>query len=57
MAEIEWPMFERQCLGRQIGRFEDLRVVDAWASERNARKVSVDWRFSTEAARVKFERL
>jgi transposase len=58
MAELEWSVFERQCLGRRIGRFEGLRVVaDAWTSERNARKVSVDWWFSTEAARVKFERL
>jgi transposase len=58
MAEVEWSVFERQCLGRRIGSLEELRAVaEAWTSERNARKACVDWRFSTEVARVKFERL
>lgn len=58
MAELEWSVLERQCLGRRIASREALQVVaEAWVTDRNDRKARVDWRFRTGDARVKLERL
>jgi transposase len=58
MAEIELSVLERQCLDR---RLPDKATVEqeasAWEAERNARQMSVDWRFTTADARIKLKRL
>jgi hypothetical protein len=58
MVEIEFSVLVRQCLDRRIPDSETLqREVAAWEAERNARKVTVDWRFTSNDARVKLTRL
>ena len=58
MAEIELSVLSRQCLDRRIGQVYVVeREVAAWAAERNAAHVSVDWRFTTADARVILKRL
>jgi len=58
MAEIELSALSRQCLDR---RFPDVATliteVAAWQTDRNARQVAVDWRFTTADARIKLKRL
>lgn len=57
MAEMEWSVLERQCLGRRIASTEALeRQVNAWAEQRNDKQVTVEWQFSTERARSKMQR-
>ena len=34
-----------------------LREVEAWVAERNRREAKVRWRFTTEDARIKLEKL
>jgi transposase len=58
MAEIELSVLSRQCLAERmesIGRLDS--EVSAWADERNGKEVKVDWRFTTEDARIKLKRL
>jgi len=58
MAEIELSALQRQCLDRRFGDRATLeREVAAWAAARNGAKASVDWRFTTEDARIKLKRL
>ena len=58
MAEIELAVLSGQCLDRRIGKEETLRQeVAAWETERNAQQVRVNWRFTTQDARVKLKRL
>ncbi len=58
MAEIELSVLARQCLDRRIATREELaREVAAWEAERNAAKVTVDWRFTTADARIKLKHL
>jgi len=58
MAEIEFSALSRQCLKRRIADRAGLqRQVAAWAIERNARRATVNWRFTTQEARVKLKRL
>lgn len=58
MVEIEWSALERQCLKRRIEDIKALqRETEAWQHDRNKRKVSVNWRFRTQDARVKLKRL
>lgn len=53
-AEIELSTLSRQCLDRRIPDQETLTAeVTAWERERNQRATSVDWRFTTEDARIK----
>jgi len=48
----------RQCLDRRIAGREDLaREVAAWEAERNAAQVTIDWRFTTDDARIKLKHL
>jgi hypothetical protein len=58
MAEIELSVLSRQCLDR---RMEDramlIAEVAAWNAERNAAGRGVDWRFSTDDARIKLKHL
>ena len=58
MAEIEIGVLARQCLDRRIPDQETLRrEVDAWQDQRNRDMVRVDWRFTTDDARIKLKSL
>lgn len=58
MAEIELSHLSRQCLDRRIESKELLKSeTKAWMDERNNRKVTMDWRFTVEDARIKLKRL
>ncbi len=58
MAEIEIGVMTRQCIDRRIESQEALRSeIDAWQKKRNEEKVQVNWRFTTEDARIKLKSL
>ena len=58
IAEIELSVFSRQCLNRRIPDIETLRSeAAAWQTHRNQTANRVDWRFTTEDARIKLKRL
>ena len=58
MAEIELGILGRQCLDRRIDNVEDLtREVAAWEADRNVSEAKVNWRFTTENARIWLRRL
>jgi len=58
MAEIELSALSRMCLDRRIPDKDTLtREVAAWESERNAKSVTVEWRFTTDDARIKLKKL
>ena len=58
MAEIELSVLHRQCLKARIP--DQLTLIDkvtAWEGRRNAAGSTVNWRFSTEDARIKLHKL
>jgi DDE superfamily endonuclease len=58
MAEIEWSVFERQCLGQRIPSKDKLvEVAGSWSDDRNDRAVMVQWRFGVVETRVRLARL
>ncbi len=58
MAETELSVLSRQCLDRRIDSKDILiREVATWESKRNTVCTKVDWRFTTDDARVKLKRL
>jgi hypothetical protein len=58
MAEIELSVLARQCLDQRIPDRESLAgEVGAWEAERNAVESSIDWRFTSEQARIKLKHL
>lgn len=58
MAEIELSVLSRQCLSRRIPDQETLRrEVDAWTETRNSAGTTMNWRFTTEDARIKLKKL
>ena len=58
MAEIEIGVMARQCLDRRIPDQSVLRrEVGAWQQQRNRDAIRVDWRFTTEDARIKLKSL
>ncbi len=58
MAEIELSVLSRQCLDRRVPDFETLETeVGAWQQRRDAKGGKIDWRFTTEDARIKLKRL
>ena len=58
MAEIELGVLARQCLDRRIPSQEVLeRETGAWQDQRNREVIQVDWRFTTEDARIKLKSL
>lgn len=58
MAEIELSVLARQCLGRRMPDKSSLqRQVAAWESHRNGHYHKIDWRFTTDDARIKLKRL
>lgn len=58
MAEIELSVLSRQCLERRVPDRNFLeREVAAWVVARNAKGSPIDWRFTTDDARIKLRRL
>ena len=58
MAEIELGVLARQCLDRRIPRHEILKQeTGAWQEQRNLEEIRVDWRFTTQDARIKLKSL
>lgn len=58
MAEIELSILSRQCLDRRMPDQETLeKEVAAWQASRNAVGKPMEWRFTTEDARVKLKKL
>jgi hypothetical protein len=58
IAEIEFSVLSRQCLDQRIPDQATLTTeVAAWVAERNADGAAVDWRFTTEDARIKLRHL
>jgi hypothetical protein len=58
MAEIELSVLQRQCLNRRLGNRMTLEAeVAAWVAARNDVTASIDWRFTTDDARIKLKRL
>ena len=58
MAEIEIGVMARQCLDRRLPDQDTLRrEVDAWQERRNREAIQVNWRFTTEDARIKLKSL
>jgi hypothetical protein len=57
MTEIEFSILARQCLDRRLPDIESVRrEVEAWAKARNEARATVEWRFTTANARLKFHR-
>ena len=58
IAEIELSVLTRQCLCRRIPDLEMLRSeTQAWQLKRNAEAKGVDWRFTTQDARIRLKSL
>jgi hypothetical protein len=58
MAEIELSILSRQCLDRRIPDQDTLKKeVAAWQEKRNAIARPMEWRFTTEDARIKLKKL
>jgi len=58
VAEIELSALNSQCLNRRIPEINQMRKeVAAWEQERNNRATTIDWRFTSEDARIKLKRL
>ncbi len=58
MAEIELSVLSRQCLDRHMADAAILtREVAAWEQERNTKSRTMEWRFTTDDARIKLKRL
>lgn len=58
IAECELSVLKRQCLKPRLPNIETVkREAFAWQEQRNQRQVAVDWRFTTEDARIKLKRL
>jgi DDE superfamily endonuclease len=57
MAELELSVLVRQCLDRRIASPEELqREAVAWQNKRNDAAVKIGWTFTTQKARLKFQR-
>lgn len=57
MAEIEFSALSKQCLDRRMPNIETLESeVLAWSHSRNLEHTTVDWKFSKNKARTKFQR-
>jgi hypothetical protein len=58
MAEIELSILARQCLSDRMPSMDFVeKQVHAWQTERNQAQVTINWRFTTEDARIKLKRL
>ncbi len=57
-VEIEFSVLSRQCLNRRIPTQATLESqIQAWQEERNAKKATVNWTFSSVNARTRLEHL
>ena len=58
MAEIEFSVLVRQCLGQRLAGAGQLREeVGGWEDARNTAGSRIDWRFTTADARIKLKHL
>ena len=58
VAEVELNVLIRQCLNRRIDAIDVLRhEVAAWQAARDRIQAKVNWRFTTDDARIKLKRL
>ena len=58
MAEIEFNRLQQQCLDRRIPDAATLRQeVATWTTSLNNEESDIDWRFTSEDARIKLRRL
>ena len=58
MAEIEISVLSRQCLTERMENVKRLeKEAMAWATKRNVKEAKVDWRFTTDDARIKLKKL
>lgn len=58
IAECELGVLDRQCMDRRIGEPTTMRQeAKAWEQRRNSENAAVDWRFTTDNARIKLKRL
>jgi len=58
MDELELSVLDRQCLARRLPTREAVAMAAAlWEAARNAARVKVTWRFTTDTARRKLARL
>jgi transposase len=58
MAEIELSILSRQCMDRRIPDQETLKKeISAWQEKRNAIARPMEWRFTTDDARIKLKKL
>ena len=58
IAECELSVLRRQCLQSRIADIETvIAQVNAWQEQRNESQIGIDWRFTTEDARIKLKRL
>lgn len=58
MAEIELSVLARQCLSARLASIQLVQEqVMNWQQRRNQAHITINWRFTTEDARVKLKRL
>lgn len=58
MAEIELNVLMGQCLNRRIDKMKTIiQEVSAWQRDRNNKKSTINWQFTTDRARIKLKRL
>ena len=58
IAECELSVLRRQCLNRRMPTIDFVQQeVAIWETYRNQAQAGVDWRFTTEDARIKLKRL
>lgn len=58
MAEIELSVLGRQALNTRLKDIASVQErVAAWQAEREAHPITINWRFTTENARIKLKRL
>jgi hypothetical protein len=58
MAEIEFSVLTRQCLGRRIPDAETLgKEIAAWETSQNSQASTINWRFTNDDARIKLAQL
>jgi hypothetical protein len=58
MAEPELSVMTRQCFGERVGSQADASArITAWYHARNDKQTGIDWRFTTDDARIKLKRL
>ena len=58
MAEIELTVLSAKCLNQRIPDTPTLAGEDgAWEEQRNTRVTAIDWRLTTDDARIQLKRL